>query len=271
MLALPLPTYELVSESEDEWFPVNHSSPSRQPTTTATSASTPKTKTNLLGVSGCPPSYEAVTSEGSDSEIQNIAQQHVDLYKNEGTTRNKTRTSRSKRTSTSSIRNALNDNNSDSEDNEESDRNERRGKSKRKRSSNTSTNSVESADLPDLPVISSDPEGELEETDVTPTQHLPSENNNDVTNGRPSSPMFLTVPSQFDLGAVHHPGNSASPESNRKFNRSRSYTDLARHAIYNSIGRTAGASSPDIHRKRAKSVNRLSSHPVSHYNSPVNT
>ena len=245
MLPLPLPTYELVSESEDEWFPVNHSSPPRVSTASPT-------KTNLLGVSGCPPSYEAVTSEGSDTEI--IGHRGQASVPHEEPMRNKARTSRSKRTSSSSIRNALNNHDSDS-DNEE-DKNERRaGEPKRKRSSNSSTNSVETpVDLSELPVIDSDSEGELEEVQVVPTDHLQPKNKNEHANARPSSSVFLTIP-KVEIGEVHHPGNSVSLESNRKFKRSRSYTDLARHAIHNSLGRTSGASTPELHRQRAKSMN----------------
>lgn len=209
-LSLPAtaPPYDAVSESEDEWFPVQTSPGQR-----------PRSKSNLVGENGNPPSYQAVTSEGSDSEM--IGQHHTSTAANQKIKpRTQNRTSRSKRDSLSL-------------------RNNRQQQHKRKQQTPSDSDSENEPDddgsttgvtsptneliVPNnkLPAISSDLEGEANSEAYNTTD----------TSRRPGSPP-PQVPTNNHLTVF--PSDRISSERRPSEIRERSYSELARHALQNS-------------------------------------
>ncbi|XP_066912392.1 uncharacterized protein [Clytia hemisphaerica] len=236
MATLPLPTtpsYDVVSESEDEWFPVQTSPSTRS-----------RSRSKLVGENGNPPSYLAVTSEGSEAE-NHAAEANSPTPLND--TRNKNRASRSKRTSLSTIHKAhrtLSHSDSD-EETEESDHENRR-----KRSGLTIPGLEPGTS--GLAPINSDSEGEQAST--SPRRKRP--------------PSLLEVP-----GVDFYPERDLdrlSPEIRRHGSaKERSYSDLARHAICNSIARSP-ISSPDFSGNRRTRLRSEEGVSPSHANETVN-
>ena len=238
-LPVTVPAYDAVSESEDEWFPV-HTSPGQRP----------RSKSNLLGENGNPPSYQAVTSEGSDSE--RIGQPHITTTNPQGIKpRTQNRTSRSKRDSLSLRNNrqqqqhhkkrTLSD--SDSDNNEPGDGDD-------DSAAEIETPPTDELIVPnhELPAISSDSEGEANSKACDSTD----------TTMRSKSPPLLQTPTNNHLTVF--PSDRISSERRPSEVRERSYSELARHALQNSHTQaTSPEPSPTIRRSassKPKQTNR---------------
>ena len=215
-LSVPiLPSYDVVSESEDEWFPV-HTSPGQRT----------RSKSKLVGENGNPPSYQAVTSEGSDLEM--IGNGSSSNRKIEPRTQN--RTSRSKRDSLS-LRNRQHEQLQQTHSDSDSDNEEGKVTGVK----HTTERQPNELIVPnhELPAISSDSEGEAiaGQFDSTDT-------------GRRLSPPpnnLLTVFNSDRIASERRPSDL----------RERTYSEIARLALQKSHTiATSPEASPTMRRNR---------------------
>ena len=223
----PLPSYEAVSESDDEWFPLNKKDRLRRKNKTTDNDDTDNP----------PPSYLSVTSEGSDKDLRPISNDRV---------RSKLK-SRSSRTSISTMQQAQK-NNSESSDEEDIISNKPNVRIRLpKRKTNKELKLERTGEGASLSSQSTDNENCISKQIPTNDDKVFNEDDDDAFETEPVSFRFSNNndSSRSDQCVYHTDGETGtnhkvtftnkrfSPVLDKYSNNFSSYNELARHAILN--------------------------------------
>ena len=223
----PLPSYEAVSESDDEWFPLNKKGRLRRKNKVADNDDTDNP----------PPIYLSVTSEGSDKDLRPISNDRV---------RSKLR-SRSSRTSISTMQQAQK-NNSESSDEEDIISNKPNVRIRLpKRKLNKELKVEPNGEAASLSSQSTDNENCISKQVPTKDDKIFNEDEDDAFETEPSSFRFSNNndSSRNDQCLYHTDGEAGtnhkvtvtnkrfSPVLDKYSNNFSTYNELARHAILN--------------------------------------